>query len=288
MAFDRSKNLKDFSEFFTVHLVSERDISRTNVNSKIPDSIINCIKHEYVSGNTSTKGLFSNDKIMAYIFVYDYSDDRSLDEMLDLCYSINTDESIKNTEESFKTIKVFICNKYPLVIDEYANHSLNKDIVSQLINRDQKTREMVNKITRRIMKEFYKGVITKPEDAYNLLFFTSTKQNIGVKRTFRAIFNLIKQKDELWKKITFEEKKEEKKDEDEEENNDDGGFGLFCCKSKKVIDKQNLENKSQNNESVNNEKLKFKDDEDEPGYDENLVIKPPNEEEENKGGCIII
>ena len=31
MAYDRSKNLKDFSDFFQVHLTKERDISKSNL-----------------------------------------------------------------------------------------------------------------------------------------------------------------------------------------------------------------------------------------------------------------
>ena len=76
MAYDRAKELQLYSEFFKTHLVNESEISRFTFNTKIPKQILNNIRYEYQSP-LSTKGLFSISKVMGYIFVFEYADEKS-------------------------------------------------------------------------------------------------------------------------------------------------------------------------------------------------------------------
>lgn len=291
MAYDRSKNLKDFSEFFQVHLAKERDISKSNIATKISENVLKTIRHEYLSGKDAapTKGLFSTDKIMAYIFVFDYNDDDSLNDMLESYYQISSDEGIKIADENLKTVKCFICNKYPVMIDEVPLDIPYQEVVSTYMERDRRTADIVNKIQKRLIVKDAK----KSNEAKEITFFTNCKYNLGVKNCFSSIFNKIKHKEDLWRKITFEPKDSKKEDEDKIEEDDQSGGFLCCKKSKAAIDNKNLEEKSIRNQSVQ-EKMNFRDD-DEEGYDENVRVKPKNEhtntqqleEEKKEGGCTI-
>ncbi len=282
MAYDRSKNLKDFYEFFTFHITKERDISKFNMTTKIPETILKSIKHEYACKSTGAKGLFSNDKIMAYLFVFEYDDLSSLDDVLELYYNISSDESIKTADEKFKTVKIFICNKYPCIIDEVEDNLPYHELVKSYIDRDSKTAEIVNKIQIRV----------HPYDAKHLTFFTSCKYNLGVKNLFNCVFNEIKHKEALWQKITYEEKPE-KKEGEEEKKEEDGSTGFFCCKRSKRIEEK-LEESMVKNQSFQ-DKMRFKDEEDK-NYDVNQTIKPTvakkeghleegKEESKPEGGC---
>ena len=291
MAYDRSKNLKDVSEFFAIHLTKEKDISKTNTATKIPDSILKSIKHEYFFGkeNAHAKGLFSNDKIMAYLFVFDYNDDESLNEMLELYYSITSDESMKINQDSMITVKCFICNKYPLIIQEAPTDVPFADVVKSYMDRDRKTTEIVYKIQKRLI---YKDPKKIP-DAKEITFFTNTKYNLGIHNCFGSVFNKIKQKEDLWKKITYENKEEHvEKEENDNKEEDAATTGILCCKKTKTkTDNNGLEENSFQNQSIEN-KLNFKDEEDEAGYDNNIRVKPkqenkPTESEEKASGCLI-
>lgn len=281
MAYDRSKNLKDFCEFFTVHLVNERDISKSNPNSKIPDSILKNIKHEYISSKdgNSIKGLFSNDKIMAYIFVFDYSDDRSLDEMLELYYAISTDESLKVQSENLKTIKCFVCNKYPIMIEDVPDDIAYSEVIKGYADKDKRTGEIISRIQRKLIdRQLDKNKI-------DYLYFTSTKNNLGVNNCFNSIFNKIKHKDDIYTKILCEEENnnEEEEEEDEQNKSEEIQTGFFCCKkTKKVMEDKSL-NKSQFNQSYHQDKLNFRDDDEEPGYDINVRIRPKSKEKKEEG-----
>jgi hypothetical protein len=146
------------------------------------------------------------------------------------------------------------------------------------------------------------------EDARACTFFTSTKYNLGIRNCFDTIFNKINKKEKLWRKTVYEDGSEESEEENLNDHHmrkeEDSGFfsrGFLCCKkSSKIADIEKKEEKSiimQNNESniYNNEKLNFRDEDDEPGYDINVIIKPKNldkketeEKEIKNSGCILI
>jgi hypothetical protein len=284
MAYDRSKNLKDFNEFFTIHIIKERDISKFNVASKIPEMILKSIKHEYGTKDTGSKGLFSNDRIMAYLLVFDYEDTNSLNDVLELYLNIFSDESIKTADEKFKTVKVFICNKYPWIIDEVDEDIPYHDVVKSYMENDPRTEEIINKIQERV----------QPYTASRMTFFTSCKYNLGVKNLLNCVFNEIKHKEALWQKITFEPKKEVlEEEENEDHKEDEASTGFFCCKRSKKMENK-LEESAIKNQSFQ-DRMRFKD-EDDIDYDKNQTIDPKqtkigsNEEEKEvkkEGFCAI-
>jgi hypothetical protein len=262
MAYDRSKNLKDFNEFFTIHLIKERDISKFNVTSKIPEMILKSIKHEYGTKDTGSKGLFSNDRIMAYLLVFDYDNMNSLDDAIELYFNIASDEAIKVADEKFKTVKVFICNKYPWIIDEVDEDIPYMDVVKSYMENDNTTEDIIKKIQERV----------HPYNAKQMTFFTSCKYNLGVKNLFNCVFNEIKHKEALWQKITFEPKKEVIEDEEnEDQKEDEASTGFFCCKRSKKMENK-LEESAIKNQSFQ-DKMRFKDEED-IDYDKNQSIAP--------------
>ena len=280
MAYDRSKNLKDYGEFFTVHIIKERDISRFNTTTKIPDTITKNIKHEYGTKGAGSKGLFSHDKIMAYLLVFDYDDPNSLQDVLELYYNIASDENIKVSNEKFKTVKIFICNKYTGAIEDVEEDLPNHELVKLYMHNDDRTKDIINRIQSRV----------EPYEAVRMTYFTSCRHNIGVKNLFNCVFNEIKHREALWQKITYEENKVENSD-DEDKKQEDNSTGFFCCKRSKKKENK-LEESALKNQSFQDKK-KFKDDHD-IEYDLNQHIPPTMEEKEVKeqknegGGCIII
>ena len=80
MAYDRQDTIYNYYDFFKNILPVEKDLS------KVPKNIKKLIKHDYLSkdkkekeDNSAKKGLFCTDDIMAYLFVFDYNDDKSLE-----------------------------------------------------------------------------------------------------------------------------------------------------------------------------------------------------------------
>lgn len=278
MAYDRSKTLKDYGEFFTVHLIKERDISRFNTTTKIPETITKSIKNEYGTKSAGSKGLFSNDKIMAYLMVFDYDDINSLQELLDLYFNIASDENIKISDEKFKTVKIFICNKYTGAIEDVDEAIPYHEVVKQYMEDDPKTKDIITRIQAKV----------SPYDATRITYFTSCKYNLGVKNLFNCLFNEIKHKEALWQKITFEENKNENSDDDEKKE-EETNTGFFCCKRSKKIENK-LEESAMKNQSFQ-DKMKFKDDNN-GDYDINQHVPPNNQElkieEKKPGGCCFI
>jgi hypothetical protein len=178
---------------------------------------------------------------MAYLFVFDYYEDESLNDMLEVYYSIATDESIKSSEEAFTTVKVFVCNKYPLMIEEPSTLVPYSEIVKSYMQKDKRTMEIINKIQKRLVVNKQTGNNKSRLEAKEMIFFTSAQNNLGIRNCFDMIFNKIKHKEDLWKKTTYENiqkrgpngeeiESEEDKDETEHLNDSSEGVGFFCCK----------------------------------------------------------
>jgi hypothetical protein len=319
MAYDRGKNVVGFSEFFKSHLANEREISKFNPNTKIPIQVLNAIKHDY---GANGKGLFSNDKVMAFIFVFEYGNDKSFFDMIELFQIIISFESNKGTAEEYKIVKCFLCNKYPFLSAEHKPGVRYEEIVQEFINSDIKTREYVNKVQSMIesnrqmefeanknnnsQKNGERKLVINKNEAKENFFFSSAKHNIGVKNCLNSVFNKINQKEKIWKRVDFDDREELNPDDDLNGKEETGGGFLFCCRPRKKITDNNEKelsksianeiNKSQQQE--NPEDFIFKDEPDEPGYDMNFVNKPKKrnenkegEEEGNKedknSGCII-
>ncbi len=301
MAYNTSLKLKDYHEFFTLHLINEQDITKANSNSKTAEHILDSIRYEYLTKEPqNTKGLFSIDKIMAFVYCFDYNDDNSLRDMFEINSNITTAELLKiRNNDDFATVKCFICCKFPYLIEEVPEDCVYSELIEEYMKLDPRVTSIIDRIQAHLdsNRDRNDGVMSKRRRANEVVFFTSSKSNMGISYCFDSIINLIKQKDELWKKIAYEDINSGKEEgSNYVEDDDDEGTGIFCCKSKKVIDEKALEdkeNRSMINQTHNEEpNLKFRDDEDESGYDMNIVIKQKDEDEETKkdekSGCVII
>lgn len=125
-------------------MITERDI--TKFNPQLSEVVTKGIKFEYIRDYKETRGLFSHDKIMAFVFTFDYTNERSLNDLLKLVININQGELAKGLEDEKKTVKCFVCNKYPNHTNDISINSRNKDVVQAIIDEDQTAREFVEKI----------------------------------------------------------------------------------------------------------------------------------------------
>lgn len=138
------KNLSGFNDFFTL-IATEKDVSRHN--PKFHPIVKSCIKNEYIKDLKDTsKGLFSNDKIMAYLFVFDYDDDNSFNEIVFLARLIMNAEKMDMNLEGFKSVKCFVCNKYPYLINDLNQQNFNEEVLNQMCEDDIKIFEFVQKL----------------------------------------------------------------------------------------------------------------------------------------------
>jgi hypothetical protein len=284
MAYDRAKELQLYSDFFKTHLINDSEISRFSQTTKIPKQILNSIKYEYSSFN-STKGLFSISKIMGYLFVFDYFDDKSLDDMIELCITLMNDEQQKGLQNKETPVKSFVCNKYPYMMDDGSDLS-REEIAESYTLKDPKARQIIEKIDYALNSNH----TTKNRDeserkflrALKNTYFTSCKNNLGIENAFLKIFNDIKETT-LYENTEYEEP--EKHLENNKEvvligEDDDNKVSFFCCAERRKKDMGGKGGKEKiKKEEERKENNFMQDDSDEYGYDMNQIIK----QKKNKG-----
>lgn len=91
---------------------------------------------------------------MAYVFVFSYDDDNSLNDMVYLARTINSAENLEKTDKNSKSssIKCFICNKYPYLTSDLNAENFDIGTLEQMCEDDVKIFEMMNKL-----KEVFKN-----------------------------------------------------------------------------------------------------------------------------------
>jgi hypothetical protein len=278
LAYDYAKELHGYEELFKIHFASEALLSRAR-NPKISQTV--SIKHEYIEPGTDPKGLFSIDKTMAIIFVFDYKNYNSLENIIELYQLIKQREDTIISDEKKKSVKLFICNKYENMVEDIPLNYSPNEVHSQFIYDED---------TRRIHERLKMLFGNSEEVMRKSLFFTSAKYDLGLNYFFVNLINEIFQK-ELHKKGYFENVSEGNEKRHERGGlglNDSTEMGFLCCKQKRTKQVQANEDKTVEQPV---EILNFKDDEDEPGYDGNEIFNPFVKEEEennNKNKCFII
>jgi hypothetical protein len=317
MAYDRSKTITDYYNFFS--FVSKNELLISSTNPKL-GKVVENLKYEFFHFKKfpkkekqdeealdvknkkleiSRRRLFAALNIMAYIFVFDYNDAKSLEEMSSLCRSIR-DNEVTKTEQAgrrgskvkrsteFDTIKIFIGNKYPLILEDTMEElGENNKLVYPIYERDEKARAILQ-----MLKQHFEG---DESIAKQHIFFVNTKYNIGVDYAFRETFEKVLQKEALWKVLDFASDEENSEEEEVEENTNNYLKKIFCCterdksniksktkNKKKNKDKSQSEDKSKSNanmptdEDFHGDPFKFVE-EDEEGYDENEKVIPINQ-----------
>ena len=256
MGYDYSKTLKDFNEFSKRILIEEKDISSTaDYNIKKPNAVLQNIHYEYLpekekeSNMVINLGLFSKSDIMAYVFVFDYNDNKSLNDMLELYTRIINDEESKGINENLRTIKAFICNKYNNQVNFNGANEYTLAI-QKIIDKDERAKEIVSKISKIVTNRKDPNHLAKIEkDPFyfgkRCTFFNNSRVNYSVRKVLGIILGQIQQKDGLWKGKAFS--KEELRDEGIKDDNNGlfGKFGLMamCGGRDKLEDEDEEEDK---------------------------------------------
>jgi hypothetical protein len=338
MAFDRSKTISDYANFFS--FVSKNELMISAFNQKLGKMAEN-IKYEFFHQKKlkkkensvdegkkmeiSRKRLFSPLNIMAYIFVFDYNDPKSLEEVSRLCKTIRDNEisktenqGSKNKKRSteFDTVKIFIGNKYPLILEDEMEERGNTNKISYPIyDRDDRARAILL-----LLSQHFDG---RDAEAKQNIFFVNTKHNIGVNNAFTKTFEKVLQKEILWQVLDFASDEDISDEENEEEINKGIINKIFCCGGrdkaedpKKFRKEKDDTKKGKIEKSIRKaeenivkdihvapteediqvmDRFKFVDD-DEDGYDGNQNVNPQTEskkedikkrDEEKKGKCFI-
>lgn len=324
MAYDRSKTITDYYNFFS--LVSKNELLISSANPKLCKVVEN-FKYEFFhlkkvkeikdqeaqpqaqdiknkKLEISRRRLFAALNIMAYIFVFDYNEAKSLEDMSSLCRSIRDNEvtkseqgarrgSKKKRSTEFDTIKIFIGNKYPHMLEDTMEEIGEKNkLVFPIYERDEKARAILN-----MLKQHFEG---DESVAKKHIFFVNTKFNIGVDYAFKETFEKILQKEVLWKVLDYASEDEQKSEDEEEEIRDNYLNKIFCCTERNKSDNKNYKNKKNpKNKNLNIDKSLFQEksknnanipthedfhgdpfkfvEEDEEGYDENEKVIPVNQ-----------
>lgn len=206
IGYDTGVKLQEYYEFFNVSLPVTRDISKMK-------SVADKIKYQYKSnGEICNPG----DCIMAYMFVFDYNDKKSLKDLLVLAKDIKFQEKIRLTNQTqsieknheskspLETIKIFVANKCPfLVEDDTPIQNEDKEIIYPIYKFDETAEYYLNEVLP--IFDNHK------EEAMENLFFVNARYNIGIEKAFGYMAKEVMQKEDLWKIPKYEENKNDKK-----------------------------------------------------------------------------
>jgi hypothetical protein len=184
-----------------------------------------------------------DEKIIAFLYIFDYNDIQTLHDILELSKLIEQNEMFKLS--NYKPMKYFVCNKYDRMMKE-ANLDIDyEDYIDALCN-DTSTMSLFKIINN------YLGDRSLVTDH---LFFTSAKYKLGISFLFDKLFLTINPELNPNNEVDVES--------NYELNETIQDFGFFCCK-KYIVKK---ENKTKFNSELKLLRLK---EEDEPGYDDNF------------------
>ena len=141
IAHNTGKVLEGYQEFFEETLIQERDLNKSN--SKFPEILKKKIKYDYhTTGNENQRGLFSNDKVMGYVFVFDFHNEKSFTDLIYIASKIHKTEQSK--KEDF-TIKAFIGNKRDdILINEFGKKKVYED--DMVLENASKEKEYFNQL----------------------------------------------------------------------------------------------------------------------------------------------
>jgi hypothetical protein len=308
IGYDTGVKLQEYYEFFNVSLPVTRDMSKMK-------SIADKIRYQYRSnGDISNPG----DCIMAYMFVFDYNDKKSLKDILVLAKEIKFQEKIRlnnqthsvqinqKSKSPLETIKIFVANKCPFLVESDAPiQNKDKEIIYPIYKFDDTAEFYLNEILT--IFDNHK------EEAMENLFFVNARYNIGIDRVFAYMAKEVMQKEDLWKIPKYEENKNGKKDSNNlmDDVNQVSCFEMiFLCRcSKKNSDESsanekdlNVTQSEENNVPILNETEDSNETARPDHVDNNTNKEQKNdqvnndveqdkkgvEEEKKSGGCIIM
>ena len=217
-------------------------------------SIADKIKYHY---KTNREISSPADCIMAYMFVFDYNERKTLKDILTLAKEVKFQEKIRlankshgsttqkshKTKSPLETIKIFVANKCPFLVEDDAPiQTRKKEIIYPIYKYDETAAFYLNEIM-----PIYDNI---REDAMENLFFVNAKNNIGVGKAFSYMAKEVMQKEDLWKILKYEENKVDPNKHDNliEDVTEVSCFEMFfmCKCAKKTTDEQISNEKEEN------------------------------------------
>ncbi len=168
VAYDKFKHIKDWSELFEKVLLDEKDITRTNY--KINETIRKNIKYEYFKNDNDINpselpryGLFSHDRVMCLVFVFDYNDENSFRDVLSLATIIRDNEAQNGDGFNIiSTVKVFMANKYPSYLMDKPKENTEDLPPDEMKKRNKEKEQYLNDFfTIDIRAKYYRDELNK-------------------------------------------------------------------------------------------------------------------------------
>jgi hypothetical protein len=159
--------------------------------------------------------LFKHKEIMCFVYVFDYNNENSLNEILDL-----------PIDEKKEVLKFFVGTKYPYFMDEELMEISDKKMVNKVINKDALAKKYFNRILEYNKK---KRIFKNEEEARQRVMFVNGKSGLGVKSCFKMIFDCINQNKESMYRVDAYDDMNLKGDNYIVKEIKGGGGGFFSC-----------------------------------------------------------
>ena len=255
IGYDKGIQLQEYYEFFNVSLPLTKDISKIK-------SVSDKIKYNFKQNRENSS---SADCIMAYLFVFDYNERKTLKDILTLAKEIKFQEKIRlankshgtksershKTKSPIETIKIFVANKCPFLVEDDAPiQTRKKEIIYPIYKYDETAAFYLNEIM-----PMYDN---NREDTMENLFFVNAKNNIGVGKVFSYMAKEVIQKEDLWKILKYEENKLDPNKHNsliEDETQVSCFEMLFMCKCAKKTTEDQVTNEKEDNTSDSAEEI---------------------------------
>lgn len=167
---------------------------------------------------------------MAYVFVFEYKNISSFNNVLLLAKEIYLNE---NNLQTTKTLKFFIANKYDFPVKEETMDNNDIKGIDIYYNNDFFYKSCLEKLA-----PLYEN---SEKTAKEYFLFASAKYNFNVSLFFSNIFKKINQVDALWIKKAYDDKSSVKSDDETEFGKKNSNSGFFsklldmfsCCGKRK-------------------------------------------------------
>ncbi len=188
-------------------------------NKNFPGEFSNLLKYEYFKNADQAmyvKGLFSLERIMAYLFIFDYSLISSFDEVFTYAYELFHIHSNKYVNKTERSLFYFLGNKYD---NPFESENLDK-----IYALDSNYNYYLGKISQ---------IYESTNESKKFLKYISSKFNFNIKETFIDILGNIGQNEMIYNKLQYDinDRIESKESEEVPKVNNNYFINIFskCC-----------------------------------------------------------
>ena len=204
-------------KFYENFLKNEVIFCKKNIN--FPDEFSTLLKYEYFKNADQAifiKGLFSLERIMAYLFVFDYSLTSSFDEVFTYANELFNIHSNKFADKSERSLFYFLGNMY--------DNPIELDNIDEIYSIDPNYKYYLSKISQ---------IYENTSEGCKFLKYISSKFNFNINETFIDILGNIGQNELLYNKLQYDNNdKIESKESNSVKNENNILYKIFykCCR----------------------------------------------------------